>query len=644
MTARGRLLWSLLALPVALLAAAEASGWFFLRGPAEAALASRLGREVRIGEPFRLHFRRQIHLTAGGLWIAAPPGFAEPHLVKAEGVALALSYGDLFALRRLQAPLRLAAIAADRLDARLIRLPDGPATWLFDTGSERPPPQAEQFALGQWDVVLHDALLAADLAARASARQDSGPGAGAEIAGILRGQPLHARIHLPGGLPPALPGHTPTPVVSEGSIDYGELRLDFAGTIASPDHFSAKVAVRGPSLGILGRLADTPLPTTAPFRLEGIVAKEDSPLWQVTVTGARIGRSDLAGRFAFDPRPVPPRLDGRLTGRHFVLADLAPAFGTRDAEGAPVAPAHGRTLPHRALDLPSLTRLDARIAIDLEAVDLGATFRQPIAPLRASLILEGGRLTLADLDATTARGRLSGALAVDARDPLPRWEADLRWDGIRLDTWLKAAKAGPGDIRRQAASEPPPWFTGTLHGRTQLVGHGRSTAELLGSLDGRATVFVRRGSLSHLALEAAGLDVAQGLGLLLGGDDRQPVECAVADLEVRNGRLSPRVALVATPVTVVMADGSLDLAKEKLDLRFVAKPQNLSPVTLRTPIRLRGTFAAPRVAPEGGPLAARAAGALGLALINPLAALLPFVDPGERDSGACLRSLAGVRP
>ncbi|HJV93404.1 MAG TPA: AsmA-like C-terminal region-containing protein, partial [Azonexus sp.] len=381
-----------------------------------------------------------------------------------------------------------------------------------------------------------------------------------------------------------------------------------------------------------------------PFRLQGQVVK-DSPVWQVKVSHARIGKSDLAGDFTYDTRSQPPRLDGQLTGRNFVLADLAPAFGTRNEDGAVVRPAGGRTLPDRPLDLPSLTRLNADIVVKLDQVDLGSAFRQPIAPLHGRLTLDGGRLTLSELDARTAQGHLAGTLAIDAGPTRPEWRADLGLDGVRLDNWLKAAKSAPDDIRRQTTDKtPPPWFTGNLNGRARLVGHGHSTAELLASLDGRTTFFVRDGSVSHLALEALGLDIAQGLGLLLRGDDRQPVECAVIDLDAKGGQMTPRVALIATPVTALLIDGNIDLAREQLDLRLTAKPQNVSPLTLRTPLRVSGTFANPKVGIEGTPIAARAAGALGLALLNPLAAILPFVDLGDRDKTACSEALARPIP
>lgn len=643
MTGRRRLLWALPLLLVTALVACELSGWFFLRAPAETILSAKLGREVRLAAPFRLHFRGTIHLDLGNLWISAPPEFAVPHLVDAQGLTLSLRYGDLFAMRQATQPLRLASLTAERIDAWLIRLADGRATWQFAEKSPRPPPSVDGLWIGQGQIVLRDPTLATDLNARiASQENGTSPATSAELSGRFRERPLRASVTLPNGLLGALPGAASQPVAAEGKVDYGGLHLTFAGSFGVSD-FRGTAAIRGPSLSVLGRLFDVTMPTTAPFSLQANVVK-DSPIWQITVSDARVGKSDLAGKFAYDTRPQPPRLEGELTGRNFVLADLAPALGTRNEDGAIVRPSNGRTLPDRRLDLPSLTRLNAGIAINFQQVDLGSAFRQPISPLRAKLTLDGGRMTLSDINASTAQGRLAGTLTIDARPARPIWRAELAWDNLRLDQWLTAAKPGADDIRRRATDAPPPWFTGSLHGRTQLVGHGQSTAELLGSLDGRATFFVRNGTLSHLALEALGLDVAQGLGLLLKGDDRQPVECAVIDLDAKNGQLTPRVAMVATPVTVVLIDGNIDFTQEQLNLRLTAKPQNLSPLTLRSPFHLTGSFAAPKLRPDAAPLAGKAVAAMGLALLNPLAAIIPFIDLGERDTMTCNQALAGRAP
>ena len=94
------------------------------------------------------------------------------------------------------------------------------------------------------------------------------------------------------------------------------------------------------------------------------------------------------------------------------------------------------------------------------------------------------------------------------------------------------------------------------------------------------------------------------------------------------------------PSSTLWIDGSLSLATEALDLRVGVTPTNFSPLALRTPVLLRGTFANPRVSLEAGRLGARIGASALLSLVNPLAALIPFIDVGnsadaKRGADAC---------
>jgi AsmA protein len=120
------------------------------------------------------------------------------------------------------------------------------------------------------------------------------------------------------------------------------------------------------------------------------------------------------------------------------------------------------------------------------------------------------------------------------------------------------------------------------------------------------------------------------------------MHCAVMDFHAAQGVITPTVALIDTPVTVVLIDGKVNLATEQLDLRLTAKPKNMSPLTVRSPIRVTGSFVKPEASPEGGPIAARVAGAVALAFVNPLAAILPFVDLGGsgKEASPCGKTLS----
>ncbi|HJW24801.1 MAG TPA: AsmA family protein [Rhodocyclaceae bacterium] len=645
---RHRLLFSLLLLPVAVVAIGEIAGWPFLRAPAEGLMNRQMERPVRIDAPFRLRFIGGLRLEAGGLWIAAPEQFHVPHFLDAKDIRLKLRYRDLWDYRD-SGRLRIAVLDVGRMDARLLR--DGEdATWRFGKREKqkgRPElPAVDLLAVGQGSVVFQDPELEADLRATFDTREGANSSTSAthlRVQGRFRGRPLAGELASSGWLPATTQGAGAPPVGAKGWLSYGPVRADFQGNVK--DLFGRRdiqgsMTVTGPSLGILGQLVGSPLPTTAPFSMQGTVEKEKD-IWRVNVEKARIGDSDLAARVRYDPGAKPPKLDGDLKGRNLVLADLAPAFGTRSPEGTPIQRRPGHLFPNRNLDLPSLKNLQAHITIDLDRVDLGKAFKEPIQPFKAVLNLEESKLGLAKVDARTAKGRLRGEISVDARQKTPQWRSDLAWEGIRLQDWLRGAKADKA--ARAEGGERPPYFTGNLLGRARLAGSGRSTAEVLGSLDGEITMSVRDGSLSHLVIEVLGLDVAQGLGLVLKGDETLPMRCAVVDLQAKNGVLAPKVALVDTPVTLILADGKVDLAKESLDLRLTAKPKNVSPFTVRSPIRVEGPLDAPKAAPESGPIAARVLGGLALAFVNPLAAILPFVDPGDDAGSPCAQALATLK-
>src|SRR3546814_447875 len=170
-------------------------------------------------------------------------------------------------------------------------------------------------------------------------------------------------------------------------------------------------------------------------------------------------------------------------------------------------------------------------------------------------------------------------------------------------------------------------------------GSGNSTAELLGSLDGDISAYINNGQISHLIIEALGIDLAQALGLVIKGDELLPMRCAVVDMQSKSGVVRPEVALVDTPVTLVLMDGKVGLQQEQLDLRLVARPENASPFTARSPILITGTFANPDIQPKAAPIAARVLGGIALAFINPLAAIIPFIDPGTGDHSPCTEAL-----
>ena len=663
----------------------EATGWTFLVAPMQRWLGDTLQRRVSLGADPSASPKATIHLLGGvefraaRVEIGAPPWSQAPYMLLARDVRLKLGYADLWKASR-GAPLRIRELRAAQLDGQIERLADGRASWQFGTRTETPdktePPRVPVFDRLQVDsgsVVFRDALMAIDLdakyslvdgtripaaqpaasgAAAASAPHSaSGPASGLQFnaSGSYRKQPVRIELQTTGVLPVIADEASALalPVTLDARI--GGASVAFKGTATDALHLTAltgRFTVQGPSLAAVGDPLHVTLPTTGPFRAQGMVVKQ-GVVWNAVVENAAIGASRLAGAFTYDPRPSRPMLAGRLTATKLMLADLGPTVGApakkaagappvasgATAQGAATTPATpaGRVLPNREFDLPALRAMDANVLVDIDNLDLGSSFLEPLKPLRTHLVLADGVLTLREFDARTGQGRLFGTVRLDGRSAQAFWTADLRWQGVHLERWIHQARSDGA----------PPYATGNLSGQARVAGHGKSTAAILGSLRGGVRMHLADGTISHLAIEAAGLDIAQGLGVLIKGDDALPVRCAVADLVAEQGVLKPRAFVLDTPDSTLWVDGSISLATEALDLRVVTTPKDFSPLALRTPLTLRGTFAHPRISVDKAKLATRLGASALLALINPLAAIIPLMDIGstadsKRADDACL--------
>lgn len=652
---------------VVVFALCEAAGWPFLAKPVQEALSDTLQRQVVLSsEDSRatVRFLGGLKVKVPQLQIAAPEWSRRPFFLQARQAEMHLSYGDLWRARQ-GAPLDIDLLRADHLVVHAERLADGRASWVFG-GLEKPNaeeaergnvfPTVRELSVLQGQLTFVDAPLKADIVAELALSEGAPtppPSTSQPLPVALRGLIASARgTYGPAKLTASLrtSGVTPllrsdagapsVPVVLE--LNANKASLTFDGTVTDLlklSDLNGQFRVTGPSLAAVGDPLGVTLPTTGAFALAGRVRKEGQ-VWSVVTDEATVGASKLEAALTYDMRARVPLLAGEVKGPKLLLADLAPTIGGEPgADPAPppkaATPRAARVLPDKEFDLPSLRAMNANVLMVFDRVELGELFALPLQPLRTQLVLRDGRLRLDDLVARTADGTLTGDVSLDGTRDVAAWTADLRWSGVKLEQWLKQRRAKGG----------PPYVSGNLVGHAKLEGQGRSTAQILGSLSGDVSTSLRQGRISHLAVEAAGIDIAEALGVMIKGDKPLPVSCAVADLEARKGVLHSRAFVVDTPDSTLWAEGSVSMKDETLDLKATVAPKDFSPLALRTPLHVKGRFNDPEISIEKAPLARKVAGAALLALINPLAALAPLFDKGEGEDGAdnCAQLLARAR-
>jgi uncharacterized protein involved in outer membrane biogenesis len=184
---------------------------------------------------------------------------------------------------------------------------------------------------------------------------------------------------------------------------------------------------------------------------------------------------------------------------------------------------------------------------------------------------------------------------------------------------------------------------GRLDGRINLSGRGNSVAAWLAHSSGDVAALTGRGQFSNLLLEFLGLDGGEIIKFLLEGDRNVELRCAALAFDVEKGVMNGRSLLFDTSDTIFRGAGNISLADERMDLVVRQQPKDKSILALRTPLRVRGTFAAPKVGVEVAPLAARGAAALALAAINPLLALAATVETGPGKDADCSAVLAEAK-
>ncbi len=646
----------------------EITGWPILRQPLARELAQQTGAPVTIGEPFRLRLIWNPKLETSKLVIGSSEPFASRQLLDAEQVVLRWSWLDIWRWHR-GAGLVLRELRTTTLEANLLRLADGRANWALD--SSEPWPRIGALAVSDGRINIEDAVdgTALDIRIHGSETGAEAPSAKANhyqatAKGRLAKLPLDLRVES-GGLLPLLGDEADgkangVPLRVEGTV--GRARIDFDGSASAllgATRLEGDVKLHAQSMASVGDVLGMTLPATPPFDLSGHL-RHAGAIWQLGDTHATVGHSKLGGSFSYETDAKPPKLTGRLTGSRLRFADLGPAVGAPVA-AAPAADAVAepqRVLPQRRFDLPSLSAMDADLQVSIDELDFGVASLRPLQALHSHLVLVDGVLRLQDLHAGVGGGTIRGGTGFDGTGKTARWTAKLDFDGLQVSKWIQGLRKQPPappqtaakgqshpDAAMAAASPPSPaasapagsstaYLSGEMDGMLDVRGSGRSTAEILASLDGEAQIRLRHGEVSHLVTELAGLDVAQALGVALKGDDPLKIDCARIDATVRNGVVVPRVAVLDNKDSTLRIQGQVDLRDETLDLRSVAHPKDVSPLSLRSPVLVKGTLSDPRVEIDGKPLALRVLAAVALGVLaTPAAALLPLIDTGAPEQG-----------
>lgn len=602
----------------------------WMRAYVERTASERAGREVKIGA---LHVRPAWHprITVDDLRIANPEWAKTTHLVDAAEVRAEIALMPLFTGHIVVEDLLLAQAKVG------LEQEGGRATWRFGPDSnQKSIIELRRVAIDQGHITYRypDEKTALEI----DVEGDLGRTGKLKLTGKgrFRGHPTQAVVVAPAIVPSA---DTPIEMSAKGAV--GSIRVSAEGTVraAEQDGIDIKLDVSGDSLADLEELVPMNLPDTPPYRLQGRV-RNPKGVWTFDPFSGRVGDSDLSGSLSYDGAAKPPLLRANLQSKLLDFDDLGPLVGAppRTAPGETASPRQKKAaqqldtkahvLPDRPFKVKQWPRMNADVRLTAKRIQRPKAL--PIDGLTTHLLMQDSQLSLRPLSFDFAGGKVNIELALDGRsDPLQgRTKVEI--------SKLRLAQLFP-TVKQLDKSE------GHVYGRAELAGRGNSVAQIIGTSTGGVSMLVNGGTISNLVLELVGLDVAETLRIFATRDPQVQLRCAAADFEVRDGTAATRTFLIDTADTVVQATGDIDLKREFVDLVVHPAPKDPSPLALRTPLHVNGPFKDLSVRPEVGPLAARGAAAALLAVVNPLLALVPFIETGPGKDSDCGKLAQQVR-
>ena len=611
--------------------------WNWFKPPLERAASSATGREFRIDGDLDVDLGRTITVSADRIRLANAPWSKESHMGTADRVEVDLAPWPLLALR-----LHIKEARATRPDIRLEAAPEGDGgNWVFGDAAPatgEPRWRMDRLWIDDGRLRFTDAARRTDIDIRLSsvAAAHGRPGDGsAPVAVAGKGHWRGAAFRLEGqAASPLALADTGTPYRIDLDARAGATRARATGTLTTPSRFQTfdvRLQLRGQDLDDLSPLLGPPLPPSPPYRLDGRL-RRNGDVWRYDGFKGRAGDSDLAGDVQVDVSGARPMFTAQLLSRRLDFDDLAGFLGAppstggdetanaqQEKQSARLA-ASPRLLPDTPYDLAKLNAMDADVR--WRAGKIHAPKLPMIDDMDAHLLLDAGLLRLEPLNFGVAGGDVRSTIRMDAREQPIDTRARIAVRGVELPRLFAQAELAQG-------------AAGRIGGDIQLHGRGNSIAAILGSADGEVGLGMGAGRISNLIMELAGLDIAESLKFLLTEDRQVPIRCAFADFGVQDGLMTSRALAFDSTDTIIIGEGTIDLGDERLDLLLRPRPKDRSILSLRSPLRVGGTFKDPSFRPDLAALGVRGAIALALGSITPPAALLATIETGPGEDSDC---------
>ena len=585
------------------------------------------------------------HLVARNIQVGNPANMTATAntVLPAEMASVSQFAFSLNPLALLDKKIVIPELRFDTPVVNLQRSVDGKNNWTFDK-KDQPSPWAldvQRVIFTKGSVHLIDAVKHADVTADVDTIT-ADPTYG--VAWTLRGTYNRERVSGNGKAGAVLSLQRQSiPFPLTVNVKVGATSISVEGTLTRPTDLTGldmRLKVSGASMARLFPLTGLVLPETPYFSTDGHLLGSLSTHgshWTYQKFSGKVGSSDIGGTLEYQSQKPRGRLTGSVNSRLLQLSDLGPLIGadsstSKAARGVAAVQPSGKMLPVEPFKTERWTSIDADVTYGAEQIIREKNL--PISKLSTHLVMQDGVLSLVPLNFAIAGGTLASNIKLDGSGRINK--NTIRAEMKSSARHLKIKQLFPALDSLQAS-------VGEINGDASLSATGNSIASLLGSANGEIKTLINQGTVSKLLLEEMGLNIGNVVLARLFGDKQVKLNCMATDFIVDNGVMQTRTFIVDTDEAILNVTGNINLSQEQLDLTLKPDSKGLRVFSLRAPLYVRGSFQNPRVSVDKGVLALRAGGAVALAVLAPIAALIPLINTGPGESSECAKLLAVAR-
>lgn len=413
------------------------------------------------------------------------------------------------------------------------------------------------------------------------------------------------------------------------------IRFDGQQALVKGAAFGGTLSITGDNVRDIGDLFGFGTPNSPPYDLSMNVTQSASIVSLSGLTGT-LGDSDIGGDISFDFAPDTPVIDANLKTQNLDFDDLAIIFGipvsakngeatnTEQQKAVAAYEASDRLIPNVVIDFSRLDKVDGRVRYSADDIQNGLF---EMTGLRLDIDIDGRVVRAKEAVVDFGEGRISAFVTLDGSQSPALTTAkgtaeNISYDRLALGKFMKGNVQGNFDVRTE----------------------GNGFRDAAANLDGRIALYSSDTQIATLLVEAAGLDITETLAVFLSDDKERSfvsADCTATVLTAQTGRVRMNPAIINSTDSIVIADGTINLSEEVMDVAIRADAKDFSFPSIVGDINIKGPLRKPGISVlDGKTIAQISIGGLLSTVAGPLAAL-PFIEAGNaEDTGQCQAVLA----